>query len=141
MKLTQKILLTNLIILGILFILAIIPGDFYGSESRAFSAEESAGIMVFILGIGLAAINLGLGIILLLLHLAMKFSQTNPENYLSLVGAFLLSAAVVVLLAIPMCFLPKSLKEWRSVEWLLPQWSQVMVSASAGKERDQNYDS
>ena len=47
----------------------------------------------------------------------------------------------MVLLAIPMCFLPKGLKEWRSAEWLLPQWGQVMVSASAGKERDQNYDS
>lgn len=92
MKLTQKILLTNLIILAILFILVITPRD-------------SVGFTVFLLGMGSAAINLIIGILLLLLHVAMPFFQTPPKDYLPLVGAFLLSAAVAVLLAIPMCFL------------------------------------
>ena len=78
MKLTQKILLTNLIILGILAIPAIIPREFYGSGSKALSAEESAGNTDFLLGMGLAAINLAVGIILLLLHL---IKRERGQNY------------------------------------------------------------
>jgi hypothetical protein len=103
MKLTQKVLLINSTILGILFISAIIiPKEFFGTNSGNFSSL--ARFKVSLWSMALAAINLNIGIILLVLHVVMQFFQTPPKNYSSLVAAFLLSAAVAFLLAIPMCF-------------------------------------
>jgi uncharacterized membrane protein len=72
--------------------------------------------MVFLLGMRLAIINLAIGIICLLLHLAMKRSKTYQGNYLPLFGAFFLSSGAfllavvsVVFLAISMCSLPNTL--------------------------------
>ncbi len=98
----QRILFPNLLILLVFVIInTMIP--FNGEE--LFSPEQAAGVSFFLMSLGLAVANLGIGIICLLLHLVQNLRGDDQKHCLKLFGIFFLVAVLVAILAVPGCFL------------------------------------
>ncbi len=99
----QRILFPNLLILLVFVIINTMIS--FNANEIASSPEQAAGISFFLMSLGLAVANLGIGIICLLLHLVQHLRGNDQKHCLKLFGIFFLVAVLVAILAVPGCFL------------------------------------